>query len=147
MCRHLTNGPPRYHWLVRPGAASRWINAYARDPLHFVLSAGLVALLLWLSAGLKERITDQMRSAWRVSLGGLYQTFPSLGEALVFASRSSAWKLADLAQLDPDKSYYVEFNYRLDTSQLPGPMQFGLGGQGDWAVGASRTLKVDLGAP
>jgi len=55
--------------IALPGAASRWINAYARDPLHFVLSAGLVALLLWLSAGLKERITDQMRSAWRVSLG------------------------------------------------------------------------------
>lgn len=54
--------------IALPGAASRWINAYARDPLHFVLSAGLVALLLWLSAGLKDRITDQMRTAWRTSL-------------------------------------------------------------------------------
>ena len=54
--------------IALPGAASRWINAYARDPLHFVLSAGLVALLLWLSAGLKQRITDQMRAAWRTSL-------------------------------------------------------------------------------
>lgn len=54
--------------LALPGAASRWINAYARDPLWFVLCAGLVALLLWLSASLQGRITDQMRSAWRVSL-------------------------------------------------------------------------------
>ena len=51
---------------------------------------------------------------------------------------------SELAQLDADKSYYVEFSYKLDTSQLPGPMQFGIGGQGEWAVGATRTLKVDL---
>lgn len=89
-------------------------------------------------------VYQPLTSAWRVSLGGLYQTFPTLGEALVFASRSSGWKLAELAQLDADKGYYVEFNYRLDTSQLPGPMQFGLGGQGDWSVGVSRSLKVDL---
>ena len=48
--------------VALPGAASRWINAYARDPLSFVLHAGLVALLLWLSVGLRGRITDQMRS-------------------------------------------------------------------------------------
>ena len=54
--------------MALPGAASRWINAYARDPLSFVLHAGLVALLLWLSVSLRSRITDQMRCAWRVSL-------------------------------------------------------------------------------
>jgi uncharacterized protein (DUF2235 family) len=54
--------------MALPGAASRWVNAYARDPLSFVLHAGLVALLLWLSVGLRSRITDQMRSAWRLSL-------------------------------------------------------------------------------
>jgi uncharacterized protein (DUF2235 family) len=54
--------------LALPNATSRWTNAYARDPLWFLLCAGLVALLLWLSASLKGRITDQMRAAWRVSL-------------------------------------------------------------------------------
>ncbi|MDO9074176.1 MAG: DUF4390 domain-containing protein [Rubrivivax sp.] len=103
-----------------------------------------------------ERVTRVSRSwrlayqpltgSWRVGLGGLNQTFPSLSEALAIASRSAGWKLAELTQLDVDKSYYVEFSYRLDTTQLPGPMQFGLGGQGDWAVGTARVLKVDLGA-
>ena len=88
-----------------------------------------------------------LTSAWRVSLGGLNQTFPSMAEALAAVSRSGGWKLVELAQLDFDKSFYLEFSYRLDTSQLPGPMQFGLGGlggPGDWAVGASRTLRVEL---
>src|SRR5262249_16430849 len=54
-------------WVL-PSATSRWTNAYARDPAHFLLSASLVALLLWLSTSLKSRITDQMRTAWRTSL-------------------------------------------------------------------------------
>ena len=84
-----------------------------------------------------------LTGAWRVSLGGLNQTYPSMAEALSAVSRASGWKLADLTQLDNDKPYYIEFSYHLDSTQLPGPMQFGLGGQGDWAVGASRTLRVD----
>jgi Domain of unknown function (DUF4390) len=79
---------------------------------------------------------------WRVGLGGLNQNHASLEEAIAAASSSASWKLADLAQLDNEKDLYIEFNYRLDTTQLPGPMQFGLGGQANWAVGLSRTLKV-----
>ena len=88
-------------------------------------------------------IFQPLTSVWRVSLGGLHQSYPSLAEALAAVSRSGGWKLADLSQLDSDRGYYLEFSYRLDTSQLPGPMQFGLGGQGDWAVGVSRTLRVE----
>jgi hypothetical protein len=84
---------------------------------------------------------------WLVSLGGLNQTYATLGEALNAASSSADWRLAELSQLDLDKSYYIEFSYKLDTTQLPGPMQFGLGGlggQGDWAVGVSRVIKVQF---
>jgi hypothetical protein len=84
-----------------------------------------------------------LTGTWRVGLGGLNQTHASLPEALASASRSAGWKLVDLAQVDPEKTYYVEFEYRLDASQLPSPMQFGLFTQGDWAVGASRVLKVE----
>jgi len=54
--------------MALPEVAQRWIDAYARDPLSFVLHAGLVALLLWLSTSLRSQITDRMRSAWRFSL-------------------------------------------------------------------------------
>ncbi len=96
------------------------------------------------------RVSRQWRVAfqpltgtWRVGLGGLNQTHASLAEALAAASRSAGWKLAELAQIDPDKSYYLEFEYRLDASQLPSPMQFGLFTQGDWTVGAERVIKVE----
>lgn len=84
-----------------------------------------------------------LTATWRVGLGGLYQTYATLGDALAAVSRSAGWKLADLAQLEADGRYYVEFGYRLDTTQLPSPMQIGLGGQADWAIGVERTLRVD----
>ena len=68
-----------------------------------------------------------LTSTWRVGFGGFNQNFQSLGEALAVVSRSSRWKVAELAQLDPDSRYYLEFSYRLDNTQLPSPMQIGLG--------------------
>lgn len=80
---------------------------------------------------------------WRVGLGGLNQTYPTLPDAMAAVTRSAGWKVADAAQLDPDSRYYLEFSYRLDNSQLPSPMQIGLGGQADWSIGVERTLRVE----
>ena len=120
-------------------------------PIYFAAEAQLLRNRWYWRDERVARVSRSWRLAyqpltgfWRVSLGGLNQTYPSLAEALAVSTRSSNWKLAELSQLDNDKSYYVEFSYKLDTTQLPGPMQFGLGGQSDWAVGASRVLKVDL---
>ena len=123
-------------------------------PIYFVAEAQLYRNRWYWRDERVARVSRSWRvafqpltSAWRVSLGGLNQSFPSMAEALAAVSRSAGWRLVELSQLDFDKSFYLEFSYRLDTSQLPGPMQFGLGGlggPGDWAVGASRTLRVEL---
>lgn len=47
-----------------PGMASRWIDAYARDPAWFVIWASLVAFLISVSARLKGSINDSMRILW-----------------------------------------------------------------------------------
>ena len=123
-------------------------------PIYFVAEAQLYRNRWYWRDERVARVSRSWRVAfqplttsWRVSLAGFNQTFPSMAEALSAVSRSGGWKVVELSQLDFDKSFYLEFNYRLDTTQLPGPMQFGLGGlggQGDWAVGVSRTLRVDL---
>lgn len=119
-------------------------------PVYFVAQATLWRNRWYWRDERVARVTRQWRVAfqpltghWRVGLGGLNQTHASLSEALAAASRSAGWKLADLSQVDPDKGYTLEFEYRLDTSQLPSPMQFGLVTQGDWAVGATRVMKLD----
>lgn len=84
-----------------------------------------------------------LTSTWRVGFGGFNQSFQTLNEALTVVSRSTRWKLAELSQLDPDARHYLEFSYRLDNSQLPSPMQLGLGAQADWVLGVERTLRVE----
>ena len=119
-------------------------------PIYFVAEAQLLRNRWYWRDERVARVSRSWRvayqpltSAWRVSLGGLNQTYASLAEAMSAVTSASGWRLTDLSQIDTDKSYYLEFSYRLDTSQLPGPMQFGLGGQSEWAVGVSRTLRVD----
>ena len=82
-----------------------------------------------------------LTGSWRVGLGALGQTYATLGEAMAVISRVSGWPLAEAAQLDTGQRYYVEFNYRLDASQLPQPLQTGL--SNDWSLGFARVLKVD----
>lgn len=84
-----------------------------------------------------------LTSTWRVGLGGLSQSFPTLAEAMVVVTRTAQWRLAELAQVDPDSRHYVEFFWRLDTSQLPSPMLIGLTGASDFSLGAERTLKLE----
>jgi hypothetical protein len=48
-----------------------------------------------------------------------------------------------LSQLDPDSRYSIDFSWRLDTTQLPSPMQIGLTGQADWTLGVERTLRLE----
>jgi hypothetical protein len=119
-------------------------------PVYFVAEAQLLRRRWYWRDERVARVQRQWRiayqpltSTWRVGLGGLNQSLPTLAEALAAVSRSAGWKLVDLAQIDPDSRYTLEFSYRLDTTQLPGPMQFGLGGPGDWALGAERTLRLD----
>ena len=123
-------------------------------PIYFVAEAQLYRNRWYWRDERVARVSRSWRvafqpltSSWRVSLAGFNQTFPSMAEALAAVSRSGGWKVVELSQLDFAKSFYLEFNYRLDTTQLPGPMQFGLGGlggTGDWTVGVSRTLRVEL---
>jgi hypothetical protein len=84
-----------------------------------------------------------LTSTWRVGFGGFNQNFQTLEEALTVLSRSSRWKIIELAQLEADSRYYLEFSYRLDNSQLPSPMQLGLGSQAEWVLGVERRLRVD----
>jgi hypothetical protein len=119
-------------------------------PLYFVARADLYRSRWYWRDERVARVVRSWRlayqpitSSWRVSLGGLNQSYPTLTEALGSITRSTGWRLADLSQIDGDKNHYVEFSYRLDTSQLPSPMQIGLGGQADWTISVDRVVKLD----
>ncbi len=50
-----------------PGFLSPWVEAYARDPSHFLFFAALVVLLVWIGVWLGTRIKDRMERIWRSS--------------------------------------------------------------------------------
>lgn len=79
---------------------------------------------------------------YRVTFGGLSQHFDTLSDALVAVSRTANWKLAEPSQLD-DGRLYIEFSYQLDTTQMPRPMQIGIGGQSDWSLKVERVRRLN----
>lgn len=74
--------------------------------------------------------------------GSLSQNFDTLSEALGVIRRQSSWKLIDLQQLSSDARQRIRYNFRLDVSQLPRPFQIASGGQSDWNLQVSKTLRL-----
>ena len=80
---------------------------------------------------------------YRVTFGGLSQSYATRSEAFAAMRRGVDWKIADAGQLENGSGHYVEFSFRLDTSLLPRPMQIGIGNAPDWALAVERTQRVD----
>ena len=126
-------------------------------PLYFRAQAALWRTRWYWRDERIARVTREWRlsyqpltSAWRISQGGLGQSFASLPEALAAITRSAGWRIADAREVEPDGRHYVEFTWRLDTAQLPRPMQIGLsgiGGASEWSLGVERTVALSLEAP
>ncbi|MGZ5872727.1 MAG: DUF2235 domain-containing protein [Bradyrhizobium sp.] len=61
----LVSGTIRAVGQVLPSAVSLWVDAYARDPSHFLLLGFLVVLLIRLGVKLGGKIEDRMEHVWR----------------------------------------------------------------------------------
>ncbi len=120
-------------------------------PLFFVAEAELFRnRFYWRDqrigyAARRWRIVFQpLTSTYRVTFdGGISQNYASRAEAFAAISRSIRWKIAEGPQIDEGSRHYAEFSFRLDTSQLPRPMQIGIGGEKDWAMSVQRTQKIN----
>ena len=89
-------------------------------------------------------VYQPLTSTYRVTFdGGLSQNYATRPEAFDAISRSARWKIAEAAQIEEGSRHYVEFSYRLDTAQLPRPMQIGIGGQADWSMSVKRTQRIN----
>jgi hypothetical protein len=88
-------------------------------------------------------VYQPLTSTYRVTFLGLSQNYTSKEEAFAAISRGARWKIAEPAQIEEGSRHYVEFNFRLDTSLLPRPLQIGIGGQADWSMSVQRTQKFN----
>lgn len=88
-------------------------------------------------------VFQPLTSNYRVTFGGLSQTYPTRVEALAAMRRGSNWKIAEPGQIEEGSRHYVEFSFRLDTSLLPRPMQIGIGNSPDWALSVERVQRFN----
>ncbi len=118
-------------------------------PLYFAMEASLYHdRRYW-----RDRLVASASRTWRlsylpltrryrVSFGGLSQSFDNLNDAVTTVSRIGRWKLAEPGQISDSEALYVEFRYKLDTGMLPRAMQIGIGGQPDWHLLIEKTQRV-----
>ncbi|MEO8923748.1 MAG: DUF4390 domain-containing protein [Caldimonas sp.] len=89
-------------------------------------------------------VYQPLTSTYRVTtVGGLSQTYPTRADALASTSRTSRWKIAEPGQIEDGAHHYIEFQWRLDTTELPRPMQIGISGEPDWQLSVKRTLRLN----
>ncbi|MDR0776256.1 MAG: DUF4390 domain-containing protein [Azonexus sp.] len=87
---------------------------------------------------------------YRLSSGGLHQSFATLGEALAVLSRLRNWPISDGGDLSlrPGETYQAALRMRLDINQLPRPFQISALGNRDWnLVSDWKTWTVSLPVP
>lgn len=89
------------------------------------------------------RLTFQpLLQRYRVTIGGLGQTFATLPEALNFVGHISHWRIADADVLNSSGDKKLVFIFELDRSRLPRLFQVGVADQEEW--GLSLKQEVDL---
>lgn len=92
---------------------------------------------------------------WRLNVGpapiggtglglSLGQTFETLPDALSAIQRISRWRIADPADIESGAQYTLEFRFRLDTSQLPRPIQIGVAGKSDWSIAVEQRQRATV---
>ncbi len=72
----------------------------------------------------------------------LMQTYDTLEEVMANLRRLTRWRFADAAQIDVGAGHRLEFNFYLDLSQLPRPLQMGAAGQPDWELTVSKSTRL-----
>jgi hypothetical protein len=89
-------------------------------------------------------VYQPLTSTYRVTtVGGLSQSYSTRADALGAINRSSHWKIAEPGQIEEGAGHYIEFQYQLDTAELPRPMQIGISGEPDWQLSVKRTLRLN----
>lgn len=75
---------------------------------------------------------NSLTRQYRISLGTLYQNFPTVDEAVSFISRVRNLPVAEKAALQSGSTYQGAVRMRLDVSQLPKPFQITALGSREW---------------
>jgi len=77
---------------------------------------------------------DALTRQYRVGIGGVFQNFADLSEALAFLSRIRRREVLEPGALAAGATYTAAVRMRLDVSELPKPFQLDAFGSRDWNI-------------
>ena len=123
----------RWYWTdPRVASAARTVRL-AYQPLTRRWRINIAPGLISSSAGLRATLN---------------QNYETLAEAVSAIQRVARWKIAENSEVVVDASHRLEFNFRLDLSQLPRPFQIGMAGQSEWNISAQvrERLRIEPAA-
>ncbi|WP_407645095.1 DUF4390 domain-containing protein [Diaphorobacter caeni] len=131
---------------------------YKGIAMYFVAESQIVRERWYWSDKVVARATRHMRLSyqpltrrWRLSqsstpfsdtgLGvSLGQNFDELGDALAIMQRIARWNVAEGDVFEDNGTQTLHFNFRLDMSQLPRPLQLSTVGRTGWSLMLSRSV-------
>ena len=120
----------RWYWTdPRVASAARTLRL-AYQPLTRRWRVNIASGLISNSAGLRATLN---------------QNYETLAEAMSAIQRVARWKIAENSEVAADASHRLEFNFRLDLSQLPRPFQIGMAGQSEWNISAQVKEQLRVG--
>jgi len=79
-----------------------------------------------------------------VTMGVAYD---NLSQALYAISRLSHWRLVDASEIDSGSKYRVDFQFKLDLTQFPKPLQIGALGENEWNLSATKSQRLNYEPP
>lgn len=119
----------RWYWTDRRVASATRTIRLAFQPLTRRWRVNIVTGLINNSAGLRATLN---------------QNYETLAEAMSAVQRLSRWRIADNAEVEVDAVHTLDFNFRLDLSQLPRPFQIGVAGQRDWSISVQTNERLQI---
>jgi hypothetical protein len=115
----------------------------------FVAEANVLRKRWYWTDQAKSQTTRRWRLAfqpltrrWKLNLAGLSRHYASLNEALDALRRTDRWRIADAIPGADEQECYVDFSFRLDTDELPRPLQIGMGSLTDSTLDVQRRVWV-----
>ena len=114
----------RWYWFDQPVATAQRFTRIAYQPLtrHWRISTSSEPLV-----GAEYGL-------------GLTQQYDSLADVLSAVQRIAGWKIASAGELSGSGTQILQFQFRLDASQLPRTFQLGAVRQSDWHLQLERRL-------
>lgn len=79
---------------------------------------------------------------WRLNIDGLSRHFTQLNDALDVVRKGTRWRIADAVPAGEESDHHIEFSLKLDTDELPRPLQIGLGTPTGWDLSVQRRIHL-----